>query len=197
MQKKALQKGGQFYDLQMRQIIGHIYFEKKNFAKALPYLEQYITKTQKVSREDLYELSYCYYQAKQYKKAVDGFKEIGGKQDSLAQNAMYLLADSYLQIGQKPSARSAFLFCALNSSNLTQKEISKFNYGKLSYELGYTDVALTELKEFVTKYPQSEYNAEAKDLLVSVLAITNNYKEALDLVNSLKSKNRNSKESLS
>ena len=186
--EKALQKGGQFYDLQMRQIIGHIYFEKKNFAKALPYLEQYITKTQKVSREDLYELSYCYYQAKQYKKAVDGFKEIGGKQDSLAQNAMYLLADSYLQIGQKPSARSAFLFCALNSSNLTQKEISKFNYGKLSYELGYTDVALTELKEFVTKYPQSEYNAEAKDLLVSVLANTNNYKEALDLVNSLKTK---------
>lgn len=186
--EKALQKGGQYYDLQMRQIVGHIYFEKKNFAKALPYLEQYITKTPKVSREDLYELSYCYYQAKQYKKAVDGFKEIGGKQDSLAQNAMYLLADSYLQIGQKPSARSAFLFCALNSSNLSQKEISKFNYGKLSYELGYTDVALTELKEFVSKYPQSTYSAEAKDLLVNVLANTNNYKEALDLVSSLKTK---------
>ena len=133
--EKALQKGGQYYDLQMRQIVGHIYFEKKNFAKALPYIEQYVTKTEKVSREDLYELSYCYYQAKQYRKAVDGFKELGGKQDSLAQNSMYLLADSYLQIGQKPSARSAFLFCALNSSNKTQRNI-KFNYGKLSFELG-------------------------------------------------------------
>lgn len=184
--EKALQKGGQFYDLQMRQIVGHIYFEKKNFARALPYLEQYVSKTEKVSREDLYELSYCYYQAKQYKKAVDGFKEIGGKQDSLAQNAMYLLADSYLKIGQKPSARSAFLFCALNSSNSTQKEISKFNYGKLSYELGYTDVALNELKEFVSSYPRSEYNTEAKELLVNVLANTNNYKEALDLVSGLK-----------
>jgi len=184
--EKALQKGGQFYDLQMRQITGHIYFEKKNFAKALPYLEQYVSKTEKVSREDLYELSYCYYQAKQYKKAVDGFKEIGGKQDSLAQNAMYLLADAYLKTGQKPSARSAFLFCALNSSNLTQKEISKFNYGKLSYELGYTDVALNELKDFVAAYPRSDYSTEAKELLVSVLANTNNYKEALDLVGSLK-----------
>ncbi|QEC69969.1 tetratricopeptide repeat protein [Panacibacter ginsenosidivorans] len=184
--EKALQQGGQYYDLQMRQIVGHIYFEKKNFAKALTYLEQYVSKTQKVSREDLYELSYCYYQAKQYKKAVAGFKEIGGKQDSLAQNAMYLLADSYLKIGQKPSARSAFLFCALNSSNLTQKEISKFNYGKLSFELGYTDVALNELKEFVTAYPKSDYSTEAKELLVNVLANTNNYKEALDLVSSLK-----------
>lgn len=186
--EKALKSGNQYYDLQIKQIVGHIYFEKRNFAKALPYLEQYVSKTPKVSREDLYELSYCYYNAKQYKKAVDGFKEIGGKQDSLAQNAMYLLADSYLQIGQKPSARSAFLFCALNSSNLTQKEISKFNYGKLSYELGYTDVALNELKDFVATYPKSEYNAEAKDLLVSVLANTNNYKEALDLVNGMKTR---------
>lgn len=184
--EKALQKGGQYYDLQMRQIVGHIYFEKKNFAKALPYIEQYVTKTEKVSRGDLYELSYCYYQAKQYRKAVDGFKELGGKQDSLAQNSMYLLADSYLQIGQKPSARSAFLFCALNSSNKTQKEISKFNYGKLSFELGYSDVALNELKDFIAAYPKSEYNDEAKDLLVNVLANTNNYKEALQLVGNMR-----------
>lgn len=184
--EKALAKGGQYYDLQLRQIVGHIYFEKKNFAKALPYLEQYVSKTQKVSREDLYELSFCYYDAKQYRKAVDGFKEIGGKQDSLAQNSMYLLADSYLKLGQKPSARSAFLFCALNSSNRKQKEISKFNYGKLSYELGYTDVALKELKDFVAAYPNSDYNNEAKELLVTVLANTNNYKEALDLVSGFK-----------
>ena len=184
--EKALQQGGQYYDLQMRQIVGHIYFEKKNFTKALPYIEQYVTKTQKVSREDLYELSYCYYVAKQYKKAVNGFKELGGKQDSLAQNSMYLLADSYPKIGQKPSARSAFLFCALNSSNQVQKEISKFNYGKLSYELGYTDVALNELKDFVAAYSKSEYTDEAKDLLVNVLANTNNYAEALQLVGNMR-----------
>ncbi len=184
--EKALQKSGQHYDLQMHQIVGHIYFEKKNFEKALPHIEQYVTKTQKVNREDLYELAYCYYYTKQYRKAVDGFKELGGKQDSLAQNSMYLLADSYLKIGQKPSARSAFLFCALNSSNKTQKEISKFNFGKLSYELGYTDVALNELKDFIAAYPKSEYADEAKDLLVNVLANTNNYKEALELVGNMR-----------
>ncbi|NNV54480.1 tetratricopeptide repeat protein [Limnovirga soli] len=184
----ALQKGGQFYDLQLRQIIGHIYFEKKNFAKALPFIEAFVTNTEKVNREDLYELSYCYYQAKQYTKAVAGFKELGGKQDSLAQNSMYLLADAYLELGQKPSARSAFLFCALNVSNSAQKEISRFNYGKLSYELGFTDIALTELKDFIAVYPKSVYNSEAKDLLVNVLANTNNYKEALDMVGKMPAK---------
>ncbi len=184
--QKALEKGSQYYDLQMKQIVGHIYFEKKQFSKALPYIEEYITKTEKVSREDLYELSYCYYNAQQYSKAIDGFKELGGKEDSLAQNSMYLLADAYLKLKQKPSARSAFLFCALNSSNKIQKEISAFNYGKLSCELGYTDVALNELKAFIITYPESEYAGEAKELLVDVLANTNNYKEALDLVSAMK-----------
>ncbi len=191
--EKALQKGGQYYDLQLNQIIGHIYFEKKNYTKALPYLETYVSKTEKVSREDLYELSFCYYAAKQYRDAVEGFKELGGKQDSLAQNSMYLLAESYLNLGQKPSARNAFLFCSLNSSNSTQKEISKFNYAKLSFELGYFDVALNELKGFVAAYPRSAYVAEARELLVNVLANTNNFKEALDLLQKLPSQTETTK----
>jgi tetratricopeptide (TPR) repeat protein len=185
--ENALQKGNQYYDLQLRELLGHLYFEKKQFTKALPYLEKYVTNTPKVRREDLYELSFCYYEAKQWNKAIDGFKELGGKQDSLAQNSMYLLADAYLKTNQKPSARSAFLFCELNSSNSVQKQISQFNYGKLSYELGYLDVALNELQSFVAKYPQSPYNAEAKELLVGVLANTNNYKEALSLFESIHS----------
>jgi len=183
--EKALTKGGQYYDNRLRQLLGHAYFEKKEFSKALPYLEKYVSSTEKVSREDLYELSYCYYEARQWKNAIAGFKELGGKEDSLSQNSMYLLADAYLKTNQKASARNAFLFCALNSSNRTQKEISQFNYGKLSYELGYLDVALNELQNYVSTYPKSEDITEAKELLVSVLANTNNFKDALALFESL------------
>lgn len=182
---KALQNGDQFYDLQMRELIGHMYFEKKNYSKALPYLEKYVSSTEKVSRETLYELSYCYYDAEQYKKAVEGFKELGGKQDTLAQNSMYLLGDAYLKLDNKAGARNAFLFCALNSSNQQQKEISKFHYGKLSYELGYLDVALNELREYIADNPNALYTNEAKELLVNVLANTNNYGEALQLFQTL------------
>ncbi|HTN38162.1 MAG TPA: tetratricopeptide repeat protein [Arachidicoccus sp.] len=181
----SLKDGGQYYETELKQLIGHIYFEQKKYKQALPYLEEYITKSAKVKREDLYELSYCYYQDKQWNKAIDGLKELGGKQDALAQNSMYLLGDAYLHINEKTSARNAFLFCSLNSSNAEQKEISTFNYAKLSYELGFQDVALSELKKFVTTYPSSSYNQEAKELLVAVLSNTNNYKEALAMVESL------------
>lgn len=188
-------KGGntQYYDLEMKLMLGHGYFERKEYDKALPYLEEFVKRTEKVSRETLYELSYCYYMAGQYRKAIDGFKQLGGKEDSLSQHSMYLLGDSYLKVGEKTNARNAFLFCASNSSNKTQKEISKYQYAKLSYELGYQDEALNSLSSFLADYPNSTYNAEAKDLLVSVLANTNNYKDALALLESLSNPSANSK----
>jgi TolA-binding protein len=188
-----LKRGNLYYDVQMRQMVGHAYFEKKQFDKALPYLETYVSKADSIKREDIYELSYCYYDAKNWNKAIEGFKQISGKEDSLAQNAMYMLGDAYLKTGQKANARNAFLLCAHNSSNPKQQEVSQFNYAKLSYELGYQDVALSELQEFLQKYPQSEYNNEAKELLVNMLASTNNYKDALILIESVKSPSANAR----
>jgi TolA-binding protein len=185
--EEKLKSNNQYYDLQLRELVGHIYFERGNYKKALPYLEKYVSSTKKVSREDLYELSYAYYDAEQYKEASQGFKELGGKQDTIAQNSMYLLGDSYLKLGNKSGARNAFLFCSLNSTEPQQKEVSKFNYAKLSVELGYTDVALNELKGFIAAYPNSEYNTEAKELLVNVLSNTNNYEDALNLIQTLSS----------
>ena len=180
-----LKKNNQYYDNEMRQMVGHGYYEEQDFGKALPYLEQYVKNAPKTTRTDLYELSYCYYRTKNWNKAIEGFKQLGGNGDSLSQNAMYLLGDAYLKTGQKTNARNAFLVCSKNSSNPSQKEISKYNYAKLSYELGYQDVALSELQDFLQKYPSSIYNKEAKELLVSVLANTNNYKDALNLTANL------------
>jgi TolA-binding protein len=191
--ESKLKAGSQYYDLELRQLIGHAYFEKQDYSKALPYLQAYVNKSKKVNREDLYELSYSQYQTGDYTNAIAGLKQLGGKEDSLAQNSMYLLADAYLKTNQKANARNAFLFCASNSSNDYQKEVSSFNYAKLSYELGYQDIALTELQRFIAGYAASAYVNEARELLVSVLANTNNYKDALILLESLKEPSENAK----
>lgn len=193
--QSKLQSGSssQYYDLELKQLIGHAYFEKKDYAKALPYLEDYVSRSKKVRREDLYELSYCYYQAKNYPKAIDGFKQLSGKDDSLSQHSMYLLGDAYLKTGQKANARNAFLFCASNSSNTEQKEISKYQYAKLSYELGYQDEAINSLSSFINDYPNSKYNTEAKELMIDVLANTNNYKDAQAMLETLKNPSENTK----
>jgi tetratricopeptide (TPR) repeat protein len=191
--ENKLKRGNLQFDTEMRHIVGHGYFEKQQYAQALPYLEAYVNNTKKVRREDIYELSYCYYKTKNWNKAIEGFKQIGGKEDSLAQNAMYLLGDSYLKIGQKANARNAFLICASDSSNPKQQEVAMYNYAKLSYELGYQDVALTELQKFQASYPKSEYDTESKELLVNVLTNTSNYKDALALLEGLRSPSPNAR----
>ena len=193
VQNKLKSANTQYYDLELKQLIGHAHFERKEYAKALPYLEDYVNRSQKVRRSDLYELSYCYYLGGQLNKAIDGFKQLSGKEDSLSQHAMYLLGDAYLKTGQKSNARNAFLFCTSNSSNPTQKEISKYQYAKLSYELGFQDESLNSLRSFLNDYPVSTYNAEAKELLVTVMANTNNYRDALALMESLNNPTANTR----
>lgn len=187
----ALQRGSQFYELELKQLTGHILFEKREFAKALPYLESYVGAKAKVRREDLYELSYCYYEAKDWRKAIDGFKQIGGATDSLAQNSMYLLADAYLKVNDLQNARNAFQFCEANNSNKSQKEVSAFHYAKLSYDLSYFDVAAKSFQQFLQAYPTSTYQPEARELLISTLANTNSYKDALVLYDQLKNRSEN------
>jgi len=173
-----------FYQKEMNLLMGQLYFEKKNYAKALPLLEAYVQSSDQVSKEIMYELSYCYYDANKLEKAIEGFKQLSTEKDSMGQNSMYLLGDCYLRTNQKANARNAFQYSAYNSSNKLQQQVSRFNYAKLSYELGYQDIALSEMKKYLADYPNSEYDTEAREILVSLLANTNNFADALQLYES-------------
>lgn len=185
-----IRKGNLYYEAELKQLVGQAYFEKREYQKALPYLEEYHENAEEVRKEDVYQLSYTYYQTANLDKAIAGFKQLSSEKDSLGQNSMYLLGDCYLRTGQKANARNAFAFSARNSSNPKQQEISRFNYGKLSFELGYQDVAISELRGFLDKYPNSEYIKEAREILVQLFANTNNYREAIALLDMLPEKSQ-------
>lgn len=186
--ERALKQGNQLYEKELNQLIGHAYFEKGDYVKASPYLESYVNAAAKVKREDLYELAYCYYQQKNWKKSIEMFKPLSDGKDSLSQHAMYLLGDAYLKTNDKANAKTAFRFCAANTSNTVIREASMFNDGKLSHDLGFDGEATQILKKFIGDYPKSEHVAEARDLLVASLSNTSNYKEALTLYESLPNK---------
>ncbi|MBA3674437.1 MAG: tetratricopeptide repeat protein, partial [Chitinophagaceae bacterium] len=185
--EEVLKRGNLVYQKELNLLTGQIYFEKRNFAKALPLLEVYVNTSDKVTKEILYELSYSYYEGNQVEKAIEGFKQLSNEKDSLGQNSMYLLGDLYIRTNQKENARNAFQYSADNSSNRKQQEISRFNYAKLSYELGYQDIALSSMKTFADLYPGSVYANEAKEILVRLLANTNNFNDAISLYESFES----------
>ena len=180
--QSILDKGGDiYYRGQLNLLIGQLHYEKQDYAKALPLLDEYVSKSDKVSKEVMYEWSYANYKQGNTEKAIEGFRQLSSERDSMGQNSMYLLGDLYLKTGDKANARNAFQYSAFNSSNPTQQKVSRFNYAKLSYELGYQDIALTELRKYIQDYPGSEYDEEAKEILLNVLSRTNNFREAMSI----------------
>lgn len=179
-----LQREGSSGSPQIKLLTGQLYFEKQDYKKAIPLLEDYVNHSGKVNKEVMYELAYSYYKEGQTAKAINGFKQLSNEKDSMGQNSMYLLGDLYLKTGDKANARNAFQYSAYNNSNPSQQKVSRFNYAKLSYELGYQDIALTEFKSYLQDYPSSEYDEEAKEILINVLSKTSNFREALSIYKS-------------
>jgi tetratricopeptide (TPR) repeat protein len=186
---------GAFYKKELQLLNAQLYFEKKQYKEAMPLFEDYVNNNAKVNRQVVYELSYCYYKNNMPQQAIEGFKQLSNEKDSMGQNSMYILGELYINVDDKPNARTAFQYCSYNSSNKNQQRISRLNYAKLSYELGFQDIALTEIKQYIKDYtgykdletpgdPQAHL-AEAKELMISLLANTNNFDEGLELYKTL------------
>ena len=174
-----------YYETELHQLVGQCYFEDGAYEKALPFLEYYAGHASTLRLQDQYQLAYTYYQTGNLPKAIEGFRELSSEKDSLGQNAMYLLADCYLKTGDKRSARNAFSICAESDRNPGMQEVASFNYAKLSYDLGYNDVANQSLQQFVRQYPQSTFQPEAKGLLAETFLRSNNYTAAFDILSEL------------
>lgn len=180
-------KNGVQYKDEMKFLLGKSYFQKSDYAKAYPLLNEYISKSGKVSKEDIYQLGYCAYKNNDYAKAIENFNQLNLLDDTLGQNATYAMADCYLKLNQKDKARSAFQSAAAKIYDKTIQQNSLFNYGKLSFELGYSSEAIESFETYLEKYPAGSYTEEVNELLAAVLVQTKNYERAYKIMEGLKS----------
>lgn len=165
-------------------IVGQANFELGNYEAAVPLIEAYVEDADKVSKEELYQLAYAQYKTGNYSDAVNNFQQLNIVEDSLGQNAMYCLADCFLKTGDKTKARDAFGQAASMNFDEMIKEVATFQYAKLSYELSFTNQAITSLSTFMERYPKSPYVNEAGNLLSQALLETKNYGKAIEILES-------------
>lgn len=173
---------------EMNHLVGNAYFQLKNYEKAGVYLENYIRDAPTVSQEDYYQLGYINYKQKKYKEAIANFDKLSHLDNELAQNAMFTLGDCYLKLGDKTNARNAFLSASAMKYNKNIQEEAFFQYCKLTYEMGNYTEALSAIQKFKSTYPNSTYTTEADEILAQVFLSTNNYDEALGLIDGMKEK---------
>ena len=186
--QKALQNDKLKYHDELKQLIGKSYFQLGQYDKALPYLKDYYDKVSKSNKADIYQVGYSQYKLGQYGDAVKSFTQLSSQRDSLGQSALFLLGDSYLKTKENKNARNAFLEASRIAADKTVQEDASFQYAKLSYELGYQDVATKATQDYLTNYPKSKKRDEALELLTNIFISTNNYRDAVTAIQSIENK---------
>ena len=179
-----------YYDNELHLLAAQCLFEAEKYADAKPYFEYYYDHADKIKKEDLYKMAYCDYRLNDCVKATEKFKLLSNEKDSLGQTAMYLLGDCDLKTGDRQSARNAFGICADMNYNLAQQEAAMILYSRLSYEDGFNDDALDQLKTLLETFPHSQYKDEANTLISDLMLRTNNFAEALKYLESVGKKEK-------
>jgi TolA-binding protein len=173
---------------EMNHLVGNSYFQLKNYEKAGLYLENYIRDAPKVTQEDYYQLGYINFKQKKFKEAANNFDKLSHLDNELAQNAMFSLGDCYLKLNEKSNARNAFLAASAMKYDKNIQEEAYFQYCKLTYEMGNNTEALSAIQKFKSTYPNSKFTTEADEILAQVFLSTNNYDDALTLIEGMKDK---------
>jgi TolA-binding protein len=170
------------------------YYRKGDYKNAVEYFAKYKAASTTLSREDYYSIGYSSYKTGNYKAAIENLEKTVNIDDSLAQNAYYHLALSFLKTDNRQSARNSFQFASRSQFNPAIKEQSLLNYAKLSYELNFQPVAVNAFRDFIKEYPSSSSIDEANELLAGLYLTTRNYKDALALLENIKSRSGSAKQ---
>ena len=172
-------------------LLGQAYFQNKAFSQALPQLEYYVQSQTKVSEQVLYQLAYTQYKSKQYDKALQTFNQLNTLNSALGQNALYNMADCYLKTDNKTAARQAFQRAAQMNFELETTEEARFQYAKLSYELGFDNDAITALQATPSSSPNYR---QSQELLSQIFLNTRDYEKALQYLRAMNNKTPQLKE---
>lgn len=186
----------QQYETELLRIIAASYFAKTDYPNALKYYQRFQDQDQGKTQntQDNYQIGYTYYKSGNYPKAIKELEKQVAKNDIYSQSGNYTLGDAFLKMDNKQGARNAFQVASKMTFDKQLQEDALFQYAKLSYELDFHSQALESTQLYLKTYPKSKKLDDAKTLLGEVLLTTRNYKDAVDILESIPNKNTQAKE---
>ncbi|WP_374164575.1 tetratricopeptide repeat protein [Arcticibacter sp. MXS-1] len=182
------------YKPEMYRIVAATYFARDDYKTSLSYYQKFQAldqgKTQ--NNQDDYQLGFIYMKMNNPQKAILELNKLGNP-DVHYQSGMLVLGEALLKTNDKQGARNAFFRASRLDFDPKLKEEGLLNYAKLSYDLEFYTVALDAVQDFIKTYPKSARINEAKTLLGAVLLSTKNYKEAVNILETIQNKNEETK----
>ena len=177
---------------ELRRILGEIQYRRGDYPAAAKSLQDYVldadTHQEEPLRSDLYMLGVTQYQLGQYDQAIQALKRIKQLADTLSEAACLTMGHAYVQLSQLEQAKLAYQAAASLALTPTITEEASYNYTLCAYR---TASALGEsvhaCKDFLNRFPSSQYESRIYQLLSDALMQSKNYAEALATLNSIAS----------
>ncbi len=176
---------------ELHRILGEIYYQGKQYDKAIYHLEKYEQSFREQDRElvrnDVYLLGMSYYQTGDWDNAVKYLRRVEKANDELTENTYFHIGNACVRLGLPAQAKMAYSTAMRYQLTPTIREEAMYNYALTTYEsstaLGESVTAFTD---FLREYPQSKYETRIYELLSDVFMHSKNYQAALDALDSIK-----------
>lgn len=164
------------YFLKARYGIGYAYFNKKDYAKALPHFQAYVNKLQNASNKLFYKdavirLADCYYTTKAYGSALRYYDEAIKEKNPETDYAYYQKGVIQGIERNYPSAKTNLNVVVKQYPNSRYADDAIFELAQLEFEQGNYEAAINGFTSLIKAKPQSEFVPYA--LLRSAIANTN------------------------
>lgn len=167
-------------------LVADAYYYKQDYTKAASAYEVYLEDNQaKAENALLFRAGFANYSLGQDAKAIDYLKTSAAKQDSVSFYSSYYLGILYLKQGNKQFALNSFNHAKGYTKDKKLAEESTFQYAKISYDMGKSDVAITEFEKFLIAYPASDHSIPVRELLAQAYVNGNNYNKAIEYIEGL------------
>ena len=164
-----------------------VYYQKNQFAKAIPYYKQYVTSAgAKAPGAVKFRYGQSLFRTGAYNDAITQLKTLAGGKDTTAQYAAYTLGVSYLQTQNPSYALNAFDQAGRLSFSQEIQEEARFNHAKLQLDQNNGADAVKELTAFLKQYLNSKFENEANELVGEAYFASNNYPAAIAYIEGLK-----------
>lgn len=171
----------------MARLIGEAYYMKKDYAKALPFFEEYSVKSSSRNDQSDYYHAYCLFNAESYDEAKEIFERTAENNSLLGQNSLYHLGACHDHLGDRSQALECLMKASKMDFDPQIAEDAFFLSTKISYLQNWSpsNDPLDMFEEYISKYPYSESNREAYHYLALTFSNTPSNKRAIEIIDSL------------
>jgi TolA-binding protein len=171
-------------------LVAESHYFKGDFKNAVPAYQGYFEKNAKAEGGLLFRAGYANYSTGNTEKGIEYLDKAAAGKDSVSYYASYYLGILYLKQGNKPLALNAFDYARKNPVDKELAEESAFQVGKVAYDAGKAEQAISEFEKFLSVYPRSSHATEVKELLAQAYINGNNYNKAIEYIEGLSSRNK-------